>query len=197
MSDVKVCCVCKVEKSTEDFSKNSRSKDSLDSRCKSCRKEWLSAYAKTEKGKRYKSSYSSTPEYRYSHSRHNAKNRGIDFLFTLEEYSTLVETDVCNYCNRTNSECKDLVSFINDYEGDNAAIWKLKKNLGSWAHKSDHLTVDRKDSFGPYSDSNCVVCCSICNAVKGWAFSYELFAEVAPRLIADMTAVCVAAGFGE
>ena len=46
----KICCRCKIEKSCENFSKNSHHKDGLQSACKICkRKENKSHYDKNKK----------------------------------------------------------------------------------------------------------------------------------------------------
>lgn len=48
--------------------------------------------------------------------------------------------------------------------------------------KSRAYFLDRKDCSGPYSASNCVVCCTECNKLRSARFTYEEFLELSPGL---------------
>ena len=154
------------------------------------------AYRKTDKYKAAKAAYQNTDERRFSRSKANAKQRGIEFIFTFEEYVALItESERCYYCGRTEKECNDLSDFVQNYDGSNPRILKLKINLGGFAHSSTHFSIDRLDSFGPYSDENCVCACSLCNELKGWGISSKSWKKIANDSINEITESCVDAGF--
>ena len=199
----KICSRCKIEKDTSCFGKHSRSRDNLQTQCKSCISEYKntdkykeaqkdyqekspvyktsqSNYRKTERGKNAHKVYHNSNKGRYMKSKAGAKYRGIDFLFTLEEYTAMIsENKLCYYCGRAENESTELCRSVFDYGGNDPKILKLKSNMSGKGHSSDHLTVDRMDSFGPYSMENCVMCCSLCNHMKGWGISHEGWKSIA------------------
>ena len=192
----KICSKCGETKETAEFHRSSSTKDGLQNQCRVCK----AAYAKTDKRKAYQAAYHATYDQtdrgRFANSKSSAKQRGIDFLFTFEEYVALItESERCYYCGRTEVESNNLSEFVKNYDGNDVKVLKLKINMGGHAHQSKHFTIDRLDSFGPYSDENCVCACTLCNEIKGWAFSARLFRKAAKDLVADLTEVCTAAGF--
>ena len=201
----KTCSKCKVEKDVGEFNKNSRAKDGRQYRCRVCmaayaktdkRKAVRAVYQKTDKSKAAQAEYRRTDEGRFARSKGSAKTRGIEFLFTFEEYEALIaESERCYYCDRTEKECNDLSEFVRNYEGDDPKVLKLKINLGGFAHASTHFSIDRLNSFGPYSDENCVMSCSLCNETKGWAISGKSWKKIANDAIDEITNTCVDAGF--
>ena len=77
---MKTCSKCKLEKDEAEFSKNKSHRDGLDSRCKSCvreyqqtdaYKEYREAYQQTDTYKEYQKAYSQTDAYRDSQRAYN------------------------------------------------------------------------------------------------------------------------------
>jgi hypothetical protein len=77
-------------------------------------------------------------EQRYSEYRSNARNRGIEFKLSVEEFKNIVKQP-CHYCGGFSSE---------------------------WNKNSRGNGIDRKNSDIGYIYENCVPCCSKCNFVK-------------------------------
>jgi hypothetical protein len=80
---------------------------------------------------------------------HSLRNdwRKLPNTLTYEDYLEFTKVSNCTYC-------KCIIPW-NPYS-------TIKGNYGSRAH-----FLDRKDSKLGYSVSNCVVCCTICNKIKG------------------------------
>mgnify|MGYP003659744275 CR=1 FL=1 len=79
--------------------------------------------------------------------------RGTDVHLTYEEYIEFTKTKTCHYC-------------------DNDINWVPYATVKG-VFKSRAYYLDRKDFCGPYSKSNCVVCCTRCNMSRGNNFTYE------------------------
>ena len=214
----KICSKCKEEKDVVEFHKKSDMKDGRQSQCKKCIatyhetdkgkavrakyektdkcKAVRAKYHKTDKVKEVTAKYRKTDKGRFVRSKASAKSRGIEFLFTLEEYTALIiESERCYYCGRSEKESNDLSGFVRNYDGSNPRILKLKINLSGSPHSSKHFTIDRLDSFGPYSDENCVCACSLCNEAKGWMINAKSWKKMANDVIDEITESCVDAGF--
>lgn len=103
------------------------------------------------KGTPYLSSYNHLKE---GISRTNKKRKKQkSFELTFKEFLEFVEIKNCHYCNRS-------------------IDWIKHSGNGSFKYN-----LDRKDSNLGYSLNNCVVCCKVCNYMKGSEFSYEEFIE--------------------
>ena len=190
----KICSKCKEEKDVVEFYKQSDTKDGRRSQCRRC----LAAYAQTDRRKASQTAYAQTDGGRFFGTKNSAKSRGIEFLFTLEEYTALItESERCYYCGRTEVESNNLSEFVRNYDGNDVKVLKLKINMGGNVHKSKHFTIDRLDSFGPYSDENCVCACSLCNDFKGWGISSKSWKKIANDSINETIESCVDAGFNK
>jgi len=186
----KICSKCKEEKDVVEFHKHSAKKDGRQGQCKKC----IAEYNGTEKSKAHRQ----TDEGRFSSSKSHAKRRGIEFLFTLEEYTALItESERCYYCGRTEVESNNLSEFVRNYDGNDVKVLKMKIIMGRTAHRSKHFTIDRLDSFGPYTDDNCVCCCALCNELKGWGISSKSWKKIANDAINEITESCISAGFNK
>lgn len=87
----------------------------------------------------------------------NSDERHQPCLLPFEEFLAFTKINKCHYCG----------------------------SLVQW-YPYHHLPIvyhlDRKDSDFGYSKNNCVVCCSLCNAVKGITLSYEEMLLLGPSL---------------
>ena len=190
----KVCSKCKEEKDAGAFSKDSRSKDGLQYVCRKC----CTAYNKTAPARNAVAVYRDSDKGRYAQSKACAKSRGLEFSFTFEEYvEKITESNFCHYCGRTEKECNDLSDFVQNYEGNDPKVLKLKINLGGHAHSSKHFSIDRLDSFDSYYNENCVLCCSFCNQAKGWMISSAGYESIAKSEVNNLINTCINAGFNK
>ncbi len=88
--------------------------------------------------------------------------RKIPVLMSYDEYLKMTEITCCHYC-------------------DSKIPWQPYGTVnGKFTSRAYFL--DRKDSLGPYSVENCVVCCTNCNLLRGNRFTYEEFLLLAPTL---------------
>lgn len=78
---------------------------------------------------------------------HNARNRGIAFSLTYDDFIKLVSTGMCHYC------------------------WMALE----WVKHGKHCRyqLDRKDNDLGYTSENVVPCCKRCNYSKSNQFTYE------------------------
>jgi hypothetical protein len=80
-------------------------------------------------------------------------HRGTKVELTYEQFLDFMKVDKCHYC-----KAKIIRSPFPTVDG----------KFISMAH-----CLDKKNPNGPYSDSNCVVCCWNCNRVKCNILTYE------------------------
>lgn len=87
----------------------------------------------------------------YSNLLRSAKhgNRACDISY--EDFLTFTTTKTCHYCGTS-------------------IPWKPH---GTYKNKGGGYYLDRKNNSDGYSKDNCVVCCSLCNHVKGNLFTYD------------------------
>jgi len=85
----------------------------------------------------------------YTKLRHNAKNSNRSCELTYEEFLTFTTIKVCCYCGVA-------IEWVPHHHNEYGCY---------------HL--DRKDNALGYTKNNCVVCCSLCNMVKGKTLSHE------------------------
>jgi hypothetical protein len=87
----------------------------------------------------------------------NAELKGIKSTLTYAQFLEFTKINKCVYC---------------------------KSNVEWMAHVPAHYrgatgyNLDRKDSSGPYSKENCVVCCKTCNWSKNELFSHQEFLDI-------------------
>jgi len=60
---------------------------------------------------------------------------------------------------------------------------KIKKYSGKSGPQRDTISIDRKNPKGPYSKSNCILCCMKCNIVKNNIITYEQMCNIVGPLI--------------
>lgn len=88
--------------------------------------------------------------------------RKIQVLLSYEEFIEFTTITSCTYCGDT----------IN---------WEPYGTVRG-VFKSRSYYLDRKDSTGPYSQENCVVCCTRCNKMKSAIYSFEEFLIIGKAL---------------
>lgn len=87
----KTCNVCQLTKTLDQFHKNKKARDGHQSECKTCvqtraasNKDKMAAYRQTQRG-------------RYAKYKGSAKERGLTFDLTMEDFMTFWQGD-CTYC---------------------------------------------------------------------------------------------------
>lgn len=90
-----------------------------------------------------------------------AKSTNKECGLKFEEFLEFTRLSKCHYCNR-------------DLE------WTAHRSHGAKAYTGYNL--DRMDNLMGYSKENCVVCCPICNHVKGKILSYAQMKKLGPVL---------------
>lgn len=205
IESTKICKKCQETLPLDSFYSGKR----VSAWCKNCFKKYRSSesarvaqnkYRNKESVKKHNQArtkiYRNTQKGIYVRLKSSAKHRNIDFTFTEVELAELyIQSKNCFYCHRSLEAINDLNEFIIAYNGKNGFINKAKSILSSNSGGSKNFTIDRLDSSGAYSKSNCVCCCYLCNQSKGWLFGPKIFSEVAINLIDDLTTICVANGY--
>lgn len=100
------------------------------------------------------------PSYMFSRLKKRAKRRKIIVEFTEEIWFEWypVQERICHYCGRP-----------------------IGRTYGKGSTVPSGLSIDRMDSYGPYSESNCVLCCTNCNIVKSNILTYEEMLEIGQK----------------
>ncbi len=115
-------------------------------------------------------------KYHYWHTRfrttqQNAKKRNIPLEITLSEYREIMSgRETCVYCELKPEE---VMPFIRK---------NCPQLLKVWRTGQVRLTLDRKDNKVGYLKKNLVVCCYMCNRVKGNNFSYANMKKIGKTL---------------
>lgn len=81
--------------------------------------------------------------------------RGVAWLLTYEELVEFIKIEACHYC-------------------DGKIQWNTFRH--------SNLNLDRKDNHQAYTKINLVVCCGMCNHIKGSVLSYEDMLLLRPAL---------------
>lgn len=89
-------------------------------------------------------------------------HRGTKVLLTYEEFLIFCKIDKCHYCREK--------------------INRIPFPVVNGVYKSTAHYLDKKEPNGPYSKSNCVVCCTHCNRLKSNLFSYKEFLKIGRTL---------------
>lgn len=87
-----------------------------------------------------------------------ARRNGQVFDLTFEQFMSFVAVTVCHYCGRK-------------IEWPERAFKRLSKRKYQASSRAYYL--DRKDNTQGYTLDNCVVCCTVCNSVKGATLTYD------------------------
>lgn len=174
----KKCACCHRILDETHFTKNLRNKDGLHSYCKECNKKKAQEFNRSkgpEYTRKYRVKQIEDGYYRYGHGafanmKKSSSKRNIAFLMDEKElYDWWRNTnDKCFYCGVTIDEYIGIKNFIITYDGDNELINYIKQHVFNKDiyKKIETMTIDRVDSFGPYSLSNIVKSCWICNSLK-------------------------------
>lgn len=88
--------------------------------------------------------------------------RGIKVRLTYEEFLKFTEIRCCHYC-------------------DEPIPWEPYGTVNG-EYKSRAYFLDRKDTDGPYSADNCVVCCTRCNRFRSAFLTYDEMLVVSKAL---------------
>ena len=160
---MKKCIVCKKKQSLEEFEiKNyykHRSSIGSSKTCKKCRNKKHAINRKN-----IKSEFSARGLYR-------GINKGrYKKTFTREafiKWHENLENHNCAYCN---------TSYEKYFK---KKVYRKCPGLKTWLK----FTLDRKDSFKPYTLKNICISCPLCNYVKGFIFSAEDFKKIAKQFI--------------
>lgn len=150
----KICNICKIKKSINNFYNYKLGKNGKESRCKICSQKATHNWFKSFKGQTYYQLPISI--YRYLKSR--AKSRKISFNIKQIDFINWYnkELKICIYCNRTAKEA------IKDYGGYHT-----------------RLSIDRKNNNLGYQLNNIVLACYRCNALKSNYFTFEEMQKIA------------------
>jgi hypothetical protein len=160
------CKTCKQEKNLSEFWKDKSRKRGHDTQCKDCskkrqRNEW--------------SRFSDHPARMYNRllqlcsgarvkkglSQHKLNISKQDFI---KWYSAIEKK--CEYCNL------ELESFK-----------KINKYFGKQTQATSRFGIDRKNNSVSYEIGNIVLCCVICNKLKGYFHEYESFKKIADEFV--------------
>lgn len=86
-----------------------------------------------------------------------------ELLLSFQDFLTFTQIHTCQYCN-------------------SPIEWLPYDQLKDGKKQSHSYHLDRKDNSQGYSLSNCVVCCSQCNYIKGKFLSYQEMLQLGPHL---------------
>ena len=193
--EMKECACCHKLLPTTSFTKNKRNKDGLHSYCKECNKMKAKQY-NLSRGKEYTKKYQKKQidggYFRFGHGafvnmKKSATKRGILFELSeaqLKEWWTNTD-DVCFYCGSSIEEYVRIRDFVINYNGTNELVNYIKEHVFNKDNykRIETMTIDRVDSFGPYSLSNIVKSCWICNSIKSNKISQRKMIEEGHKII--------------
>ena len=122
----------------------------------------LSGTREYENNRRKKLQANDDPHYIYTRIKSKARKKGAIFEFNKDDFIEwyLTQEKICDYCGI-----------------------KIVRHVGKVGPQKDSISIDRKDYSGPYSESNCVLCCMKCNVVKNDALTYEQMKEIVGPLL--------------
>jgi len=149
----------------------------------------------SDAGKKSNKKYRDSVKGKLNSIKGRARKGGIDFSLNLNDVERIEKSsNVCAYCGTDISTIVSVIEFSHIYNGDNTVIIKIKKALKSGINRTKKLTFDRINSFEGYNSENVVLCCSLCNQAKGWIIPGDMYAEIAPAVIANIVNICKEAG---
>jgi hypothetical protein len=165
---------------------------------KEYQKEYQRAYRKTDKGKEYQKEYTKKCRKRdtvkYRNKRADAKDRGVEFYLSKEQFVSLLHTSECHYCKNAIQDITALLSFIHEYGEECKNVLSLRRKISLNLLTKDDMTIDRLDSSKGYVDGNCVPACVICNIAKGFLIPPDQYKLIAPAVIDNIVRICKEAG---
>lgn len=160
------CKTCKLIKPKEEFWKDKSQKRGFDRQCKLCSKarqnrEW-SKFG-SEPGRMYNRLLQLTEGTRSykNHSRHQRNISKKDFINWYEN-----QDKKCHYCSLNLEEFNE-----------------IKNHYNKQIQRTKRFGIDRKNNELPYQVDNIVLCCVICNGLKGYFFDYQTFKELSREYI--------------
>lgn len=118
----KYCWDCKRNRKVKFFSKDKRSQDKLNGRCKECDSQYKKINKKHNNIRRRQ--YRRSNNGRYSRARYEAKRRRVKWKLTKEEYLKIIDND-CYYCG---GKLPDAGIGL-DRKNNNKSIGYTKKNV--------------------------------------------------------------------
>lgn len=102
------------------------------------------------------------PRLWYSKYKDSARNRGLEFLLSFDEFFNIVIKN-CRYCNAAPQDKTQMLFTIRK----KASLRVGKPHLRDCDYFRCVVNgVDRVDSSRGYSVDNCVSCCEMCNSMK-------------------------------
>lgn len=165
MKKSKICSCCKKRKPSRLFKIRTSSKDGLYGECNPC----LNKKAKIYRNKYPKLIQKNAKKYRESIKGiyevcklNGAKERNLIFNISYEDFDKWYkkQPQICHYCER--------------------ALEKIK--LDKHYHRTNRLTIDRKDNNKGYTLNNIILACDICNKVKSNIFTYKEMLQIGKTL---------------
>lgn len=161
------CVKCGETKPISEFHKDTMNRNGHHWDCKACANgEARKRYAKGDSMRRAREKYGKTDMARYTRLKSNAKKRNTEFLLDKLEFLIWLEGQelVCHYCN---------------------------VSLNTNGARAEQLSIDRKDNTIGYTLENIVLCCQMCNTIKGNIFTEQEMIEVAEKYLKPkMGVVC-------
>lgn len=161
----KKCSKCKEIKIISDFYKENKNGNKYHYKCKKCdRKDWIKYFsANKEKILINRRNNSRMPTGHYHSIKSSAKKRNLsicskkDFLNWYES----IDITSCHYCKR-----------------------KLEEVIKDNVSNAKRMTVDRMNNKKGYDIGNMIICCALCNTIKGAFFTYEEMMKIGEIIIA-------------
>ena len=154
-----VCAKCNKLKPPSKFYSSKINRSGYHWECKDCAKQVeKDRYARSDTMRIARLKYGRTDMARYTRLKSNAKRRGTEFLLDKLEFLIWLEKQerVCHYCGVS-----------------------LNTNGG----RASQLSVDRADNTIGYTLGNIVLCCQMCNTIKGNIFTEQEMVEIPDKYI--------------
>ena len=191
-SNTKQCSDCKIQKPKGEFYTASfESRDGLSNYCKECflkrqkvtkAKNWDNIKKRQrEYGLRirkenpelflnHRKRYATSAKGMFNKLKKSEKTRpNIELRISIEEFSKWFHNqgNQCEYCRIDLKSYQELVT--------KTELWMLNETYS--------FGTDRMDSNGHYEIGNIVICCPLCNYLKGYVFSHGDFKEIAKEYV--------------
>lgn len=178
----KLCKKCKNIKALSEFSPSHRGIGGVRAECKNCCAEkardyraiHIPTYSRSEARKEYERNWyqgnrdkilqmqklkDESPIRKYQKLKANAKKRGKEFFLLQEDFINWYG-DQLRYCHYCEAPEEILAEWVRGFS-------------------RPFLTVDRKDNNVGYVIDNIVLCCGMCNTIKGSVFTYYEMMDIA------------------
>jgi len=131
-----------------------------------------------ENSARYKHGKSNTQEYVNKHKRIQQAKDDPRFVFSrlkthIKRKNATIEWEKDDFIKWYNSQEK-ICTYCEK---------KVVRHVGKTGPQHDSISIDRKNHNGPYSESNCVICCMKCNIVKSNALTFDQMKNIVGPLL--------------